>query len=305
MNWLNYHHLHYFWTVAREGSVSAACRRLNLAQPTVSGQLRTFEAAIGHKLLERSGRGLKLTETGRSVYRYADDIFAIGAELLDELQGQLPTGRLRLRVGVADVLPKLIVYRTLLPVLSLPEPIRLTCYEGKPDGLIARLASHDLDVVLADTPLTPQSGVRAYSHRLGESGLAVFGAPALARRFRKGFPRSLDGAPVLLPTKNTALRRVLDPWFEAHGIRPAIGGEFEDSALLKVFGQSGAGLFFAPEVIEPEVRQQFRVQTVGRLPELKETFYAISMERKIRHPAVAILTDAARERLAHFVPLTR
>lgn len=295
---LNYHHLLYFRTVAREGSIAGACRRLHVTQPTISGQVRALEAALGQRLLVRSGRGLALTEAGRLVFRYADDIFALGDELLDAVRGRLPTGERRVRVGVADVLPKLVVYRILQSVLGMPERMRLVCYEGKASDLLGRLAAHDLDVVLGDTPVPPHSGVRAYSHRLGESGLSVFGAPGLARRHRPGFPASLDGAPFLLATPNTAVRRTLDHWFEARGLRPSIVGEFEDGALLKCFGQSGAGLFVAPTFIEREIRAQYGTRLVGRLEGAKEQFYAISMERRIQSPAVAVLTGTVRERLA-------
>lgn len=295
---LNYNHLHYFWTVAKEGSIAAAARRLHLAQPTVSGQIRVLERSLGHPLFVRRGRGLELTEAGRIVFRYADDLFAIGAELLDAVAGREPAGRLTLRVGVADVLPKLVVYRMLVPVLSMPEGVRVICFEGKPAELLERLGVHELDVVLSDTPIPPQTGVRAYNHRLGGSGLAVFGTPALVRRHRRGFPRSLDGAPFLLSTSNTAVRRSVDHWMESQAIRPRVIGEFEDSALLKAFAQSGAGLFVAPSLIEPEIRAQYGVRTLGPLSGAVEEFFAISMERKIQHPAVAVLTDAARARLS-------
>lgn len=298
MQRLNYDHLLYFWAVMKEGSVAAACRTLHLAQPTISGQLRVLERSLGHKLFERRGRGLAPTEIGRAVFRYADDIFSIGNELLDVLRGRTPDDRLRLRVGVADVLPKLVVYRMLLPVLALPEKVRVICYEGKHPDLVSRLAVHDLDVVLADIPVTPSMGIAAYSHRLGESSLSVFGASVLARKYRRGFPRSLDGAPILLPTLNTDVRRSLNHWFETQNLRPRVTGEFEDNALLKVFGQSGVGLFVAPGIIEREIREQYKVSVVGRLPEVKEQFYAISMERRIKHPAVAELTHAAKARLS-------
>lgn len=297
MDRLNYHHLRYFWTVAKEGSIAAACKRLHITQPTISGQVRELETALGQRLLERSGRGLALTEAGRLVFRYADDIFAMGGELLDAVTGRMPSHEQRLRVGVVDVLPKLVAYRMLLPVLRMPERTRLVCFEGKPSDLLGRLALHDLDVVLTDTPVPPHTGVRAYSHRLGESGLAVFGAPSLASRHKAGFPASLDGAPFLHSTPTTALRRTLDHWFEVHGVRPVVAGEFEDSALLKIFGQSGAGLFAAPTFIEREIRAQYGVRLVGRLSGAKEQFYAISMERRIKHPAVSVLTDTARTRL--------
>lgn len=298
MQRLNYDHLLYFWTVVKEGSVAAACKSLLLAQPTISGQLRVLERALGHKLLERRGRGLVPTEMGRTIFRYADDIFSIGSELMDAVRGRNPDDRLRLRVGVADVLPKLVVYRMLLPVLSLPENVRVVCYEGKHPELIARLAVHDLDVVLGDTPVAPYAGVAAYNHRLGESSLMVFGTANLARKFRRGFPNSLDGAPFLLSTPNTAVRRSLDHWFESERLRPRVAGEFEDSALLKVFGQSGVGLFAAPGLIETEIKMQYNVMVVGRLPKVKEQFYAASMERKIKHPAVAVLTNVARAGLS-------
>lgn len=298
MNRLNYDHLLYFWAVVKEGSIAAACKTLLLAQPTISGQLRLLERALGHKLLERQGRGVTPTRMGQLVFRYADDIFSLGSELMAAVRGQAPDDRLRVRVGVADVLPKLVVYRMLMPVLSLPEKLRVVCYEGKHSELIARLAVHDLDVVLGDTPVPPYTGVAAFNHRLGESGLCVFGTEALAKKYKKGFPRSLDGAPTLLPTTNTAVRRNLDHWFEAQNMRPRIVGEFEDSALLKVFGQSGIGLFVGPALIEAEIRNQYGVKVLGRLPDVKEMFYAASMERKIKHPAVAALTDAARAKLS-------
>lgn len=294
---LNYHHLHHFWAVAKTGSIAAACKRLHVTQPTVSGQLRELEARLGHKLFERVGRGLALTKAGSLALRYADDIFALGNELGDALAGRSAQGERQLRVGVADVLPKLVVYRMLLPVLRMPAPTRLVCFEGKPPELLARLAQHELDVVLADTPVPAHTGVRAYSHRLGESGLSVFGSPALASKHKRGFPASLQGAPFLLPTPNTAVRRTLDHWFETHDLRPRIAGEFEDSALLKIFGQSGVGLFIAPSFIEREIRGQYAVRALGRLPGATEQFYAISMERRIQHPAVTLLTNAVRERL--------
>lgn len=298
MQRLNFHHLLYFRTVAREGSIAAACKRLHVTQPTISGQLRELEGSLGRKLLERSGRGLALTEAGRLVFRYADDIFSLGAELVDAVRGHLPAGELRVRVGVADVLPKLVVYRMLQPVLGMPERCRLMCFEGKTADLLGRLAVHDLDVVLTDTPLPPHAGVRAYSHRLGESGLTVFGASGLVKRYKPGFPGSLEGAKFLLPTPNSAVRRTLDHWFQSRRLSPFVAGEFEDSALLKIFGQSGAGLFAAPTFIEREIRQQYSVRVVGRLDGAREQFYAISMERRIRNPAVSVLTDTVRERMS-------
>ncbi len=297
MEWLNYHHLLYFWTVVREGTVARAGERLSLAQPTISGQLRTLESVLGEKLFTRSGRHLVPTDTGRLVYRYADEIFSIGRELMETLKGR-PSGRpLRLTIGVADAVPKLIAYRLLQPALALPEPVHLVCREDKPDRLLAELAVHAIDVVLTDAPIAPSVRVRAYSHLLGECGLSFFGVPALASRYRKGFPKSLDRAPMLLPTDNTALRHSLDEWFEATKIHPVVIGEFEDSALLKVFGQAGRALFPAPTVIEREVRKQYQVALVGRADNVRARFYAVSVERRLKHPAVVAIADAAREKL--------
>lgn len=297
MEWLNYHHLLYFWTVAREGSIARACEKLFLAQPTISGQLRVLEKAVGDKLFARSGRGLVLTETGRTVYRYADEIFSLGRELQDTLRGR-PAGRpMRLLVGVADVLPKLVSFRLLEPALALSDPVQIICREDKPERLLSDLSIHGLDIVLSDAPVGPHVKVRAFNHLLGECGVAVMGKAALARPFRKGFPASLDGAPFLLPTENTSLRRALDQWFDRRSIRPSIRAEFEDSALLKVFGQAGVGLFVVPTAVENEVRKQYGVELVGRVEEVRERFYAISVERKLKHPAVVAISEAARQEL--------
>jgi LysR family transcriptional regulator, transcriptional activator of nhaA len=294
MNNLNYHHLYYFWTVVKEGTISAACKKLGLAQPTISAQLHSLEEALGEQLFNRVGRNLVLTESGRVVYRYAEDIFLLGRELVDTLQGR-PTGRpIRLKAGVADVLPKLVAYRLLEPALHLKEPIQLVCYEGKSSDLLARLSVHELDVVLSDSPIGQEVKVKGYNHLLGECGVTVFGTAKEAEGI-SDFPHSLDGAPFLLPTENTSLRRSLNQWFEKNDIHPKVIGEFEDSALLKVFGQRGAGLFAAPSVIEEEIVEQYGVKPLGQLEEVRESFYAISVERKIKHPAVASITQLARE----------
>ena len=297
MEWLNYHHLHYFWVVAKEGTIAAACEKLHVAQPTISAQLRSLEKSLGEKLFKRVGRSLVLTETGRTVYRYADEIFPLGGELLDTLRGR-PTGNpLRFRVGVADVLPKLVAHRLLEPALKLPETIQLVCHESTPAELLARLAIHDLDLILSDGPIGPDVRVRAYNHLLGECGIAIFGSKELAAAHRRRFPRSLDGAPFLMPAGNTSLRRSLDFWFDSEDIRPSVVGEFDDDALLKVFGQAGAGLFAAPGVIEKEICRQYGVRIVGRVESVRERFYAISVERKVKHPAVIAIAHAAREKL--------
>jgi LysR family transcriptional activator of nhaA len=297
MEWLNYHHLLYFWAVAREGGVTRASELLGLAQPTISGQLKALEEALGEKLFERTGRRLVLTDVGRVVYRYADEIFSLGRELQDTLEGR-PTGRpVRFTVGVVDAVPKLVAYRLLRPALTLPEPVHVVCREDKPDRLLAELSVHSLDLVLSDAPASPAVKVKAYSHLLGETAIAFFGTDDLALAHRKGFPRSLDGAPVLLPAEGSSLRRSLEQWFEAEGLRPRVVGEIEDSALLKVFGQAGTGLFPAPVAIEAEVRAQFGVKVAGRVDTVKERFYALSAERKLKHPAVVAIREAARSQL--------
>lgn len=297
MDWLNYHHLLYFWTVAREGSIVRAAAQLHLAEPTISAQIAKLERALGAKLFQRSGRNLQLTETGRLVQRYADEIFSLGRELSDAVRGR-PTGQpLRLLVGVPDVLSKLIVFRLLQPALALPEPVRLICREGKLDDLVGALATHELDVVLSDIPLTPSVRVKAFSHLLGQCGVAFFAAPALARQVGRDFPRSLAAAPLLLPTEATTLRRLLDQWFDEQGIRPSIAAEFQDSALLKVFGQEGHGVFPAPAAIVDEIQRQYRVRHVGTLETLHERYYAISVERRLKHPAVVAISAAAKRLL--------
>jgi LysR family transcriptional activator of nhaA len=294
MTWLNYHHLLYFWTVAREGSVTRACEVLHLTQPAVSAQLRTLERSLGEKLFERRGRQLVLTDTGRVVYRYAEEIFTLGRELQQTLSGRPPGRAARVVVGVVDAIPKLLAYRLLEPVTRAPEPPRMVLREGSMDRLLADLAVHALDVVLSDAPVPPTVRVKAFSHLLGECGVAIFAAPAVATRYRRRFPNSLDGAPFLFPMEGTTLRRSLDDRFAELGVRPAIVAEIEDSALLKVFGQAGAGLFAAPTAVEREVRQQYGVSVVGRFETIRERFYAISVERRIRHPAVQLISSSAR-----------
>ena len=297
MEWLNYHHLLYFWTVARVGSVSRAGEELRLAQPTISGQLRRLEEHFGEKLFVREGRRLALTEIGQVVFRYADEIFSIGRELSDVLRGR-PRGRpAKLHVGVSDVVPKLIAHRILAPVLQMPEAVRIVCVEDDPAGLATALSSHGLDLVLSDAPITGAMRVKAYNHLLGSCGLTVFGTAALAAKYRRRFPASLDGAPFLLPTEASVTRRPLEQWMESVDVRPRVVGEFQDSALLKTFGAAGSGLFCGPAAIEREVCAHYRVQRVGRIEAVVERFYAISVERRLKHPAVVALTEAARTKL--------
>lgn len=296
MEWPNFHHLLYFWTVAREGSILAACKKLYVSQPTVSAQIRALERSLGQSLFARRGRRLELTEMGHVALRYADEIFTLGRELAETFQGR-PTGRgLRLIVGIADVVPKLIAYRLLEPALQLPESVEMICLEGKSDRLLAELAVHELDLVLTEAPVGPSVNVRAFSHLLGECGVAVFGTAPLAKRFKRGFPACLAEAPLLLPTETSTIRRELNQWFFSQGITPRVAGQFEDSALMKVFGQAGRGLFFSPAAIADEIERQHGVERIGVLDRVRERFYAISGERRIRHPAVlAISTTAKRE----------
>lgn len=297
MEWLNYHHLLYFWTVAKTGSITKAAAELRLAQPTISGQLRALEESLGEKLFQKAGRRLELTEMGRIVYGYADEIFSLGRELTDVLKGR-PIGRpARLVVGISDVMPKLAVYRILEPALKMSGPTHFVCYEDQPDKLLLRLAAHELDLVLTDTPAQPSVRVRVFSHLLGSSELALFATPALAARYRKDFPARLDGAPFLMPMRDTASRRMLDQWLESRSVRPVIVGEFQDRALMNVFGQAGTGIFASPSVVEEQVRKYYRVSLIARLDSAKEDFYAISAERKIKHPAVAAISESARQSL--------
>jgi LysR family transcriptional activator of nhaA len=296
MEWLNYHHLFYFWTVARAGSIARAGEELRLAQPTISNQLKTLEANLGVKLLERQGRRLVLTDVGRTVLRYADDIFRTGRELQQVVKG-LPTGqRLRLVAGVADVIPKRMAALLLQPAVDAHADLVLVCREGPLPQLLAALAVHELDVVIADVPASEEVKVKAFNHRLGDCGTTFFAAARHAH-VRKGFPRSLQGAPALLPSEGTALRRGLEAWFDAIGVRPSVAGEFDDSALMKAFGARGLGIFPAARVLEDEIRRQYGVQVVGRVEDVREAFYAITVERRLRHPAIVTLAGAARDAL--------
>lgn len=293
----NFHYLLYFWTVAREGSILAACKKLLVSQPTVSTQIRSLERSLGQPLFHRRGRRLELTEMGHVALRYADEIFTLGRELSETFRGR-PAGRkLRFTVGVADVVPKLIAYRLLEPALQLSEGVELICREGKSDRLLADLAVHELDIVLSDAPIGPNVNVRAFSHLLGESSLAVFGPSSEAKKLRKRFPQCLSEEPLLLPAENCTIRRVLNQWFTSNGIAPRVAGQFEDSALLKAFGQAGVGLFFAPTAIAREIEQQYRVELIAEVSDVRERFYAISIERRIRHPAVLAVSDSAKRSL--------
>jgi LysR family transcriptional activator of nhaA len=297
MDWLNYHHLLYFWVTAHEGSVSRASEVLHVTPATVSIQIRELEKALSVRLFEKSGRGVALTETGEAVYRYASDIFATGRELVDMVRGR-PVGQpLLFRVGIRDVMPKVVAFKLIEPTLQLAEPLRLVCREGDFQALIADLAVHKLDVVLSDTPLDANLRVKAFSHLLGESEVVIVGTRKLAEKLKDNFPHSLDGAPWLLPTDNNVLRRSLDAWFSDHNFRPAIQGEFEDSAMLKIAGKAGVGVFAIAAAIQADVQAMYGVEMIGKIPSIKERFYAISAERRLKHPGVVAISEAARKKL--------
>ncbi|MES2148168.1 MAG: LysR family transcriptional regulator [Pseudomonadota bacterium] len=293
----NFRHLHYFWVVAKEGSITRAAARLGLAIQTVSTQLTQLEQSIGKSLFNQQGRRLVLTEAGRLALAYADQIFLLG-EQMQEALGEPDSGRTRLTVGISDSLPKLTAFRLLEATMHLSKPVRLVCYEDQFEALLGELALHKLDVVLTDRPVRSGTTLRVFSHLLFESETMVVGTPALAAIYRSGFPSKLNGAPFLLPTRNNALRGQIDAWFEQHNVRPDVVGEFEDNALLNTFGRRGAGLFFGPAALAPELDEQFGAVVVGPVPQVREHFYAISNERKIKHPAVeAILALTGTMRL--------
>ncbi len=295
LEWLNYHHLLYFWVVAREGGIAKASRQLLVAEPTISGQVKELERSLGEKLFVRAGRTIVLTEMGKIVYDYAGEIFSLGRQMLDTVK-QRPSDRpTRLSVGVTDGMPKLVARRLLEPALRGPHRADLVCREGSLEGLLVDLSTYRLDLVLSDAPAGGGVKLVSFSHFLGESGISFFATPAVAPKLARRFPASLGAADLLLPTENMALRRALDQWFETRGIRAHVVASVQDSALLKTFGQAGVGVFPAPTAVEAEVCRQYEVRVVGRTEEVRERFYAISVERKLKHPAVIAISEAARQ----------
>jgi LysR family transcriptional activator of nhaA len=294
IDWLNYHHLLYVWVVARHGSVGKASELLRLAPPTISAQIHQLEQALGHKLFVRRGRNLVPTEMGQVAARYGDQIFSLGQELIDTFNGRSSAPR-RLVVGVSDVLARSIVHRILEPAFRPELNLRVVCKESRSvEAFTSELAGHTMDVVLADAPATRGGPVRMYSHPLGECGTAWFAAPSLARTHRKQFPASLDRAPLLLPSADSHFRRDLDEWLAKQGIRPSIIAELDDVALVAVLGGKGLGVFCAPDVLEAEIRQRYRVEVLGRSRQIRQRFFAISVERELRHPGVAAICATAR-----------
>ncbi len=294
---INLKHLRYFWAVASHGSIASAAEILHLTPQTISGQLSELEYQIGTKLFQKAGRNLVLTDAGRMVFNYADEIFRLSTELEDVLDGRDPSAQSTLNVGIAMVVPKLLAYRVLAPVLNLDEPVRLVCNEAPFVDLLAELSVHKLDLILADSPFSPGLNIRAYNHLLGESGVTFFASEPDDRLYRDNFPQSLEGAPMLMPTTNCALRRSLELWFERIDVRPTVVAEFEDRALMKAFGEAATGIFTSPTAVEDDVLNKYAVTVIGRSEEVKERFYAISAERKIKHPAISAITEAARQDL--------
>jgi LysR family transcriptional regulator, transcriptional activator of nhaA len=281
----------------KEGGVTRASRRLHVTQPTVSSQIRELEEMLGESLLVRDSKKLALTEAGQIVFRHADKIFELGHDMVEEVRGR-PTGKpVEMTVGLVNSVPKLLAHRLLQPVLGSAEVTRLSCFEDRFENLLESLSDHQLDLVLSDAPLSPHRGQRVYNHLLGESSVYFFGTERLVTRFRRGMPGSLNGAPMLLPTPNTALRHSLDRWFTERAVTPHVVGEFEDPALMKVFGESGVGIFPALAAVEADIRRLCDVRVLGTANGLVERFYAISTERRIKHPGVAAITEGARHRL--------
>lgn len=294
---LNYKHLHYFWSVARAGSIAQASAQLHVTVQSISGQLGELEAALGLQLFRRAGRRLEITEAGQRILSYAEEIFALGDELLDVARDLTARRALPLRVGIADVVPKTIAYRLVEPALQLQEPVRLVCREGRLAPLLADLAVHQLDMVIADRPMPPNLKVRGYSHLLGECDVALFASAALRDSFTAPFPECLRGAPFLMPGEDSAVRAGLQAWLERRGLYPRIVGEFDDGALLKAFGEAGHGVFAAPGAIADQVMAHYKVGLIGHIPELTERFYAITTERRLSNPAIVAVREAAQGEL--------
>ena len=294
MEWLNYHHLLYFWTVAREGSLRAASEKLNVSQPSISAQLSALEESLGERLFRRDGRGKVLTDVGQLVFGYADEIFALGRELMNAVRGSGGDRVLRLQVGVADSFPKLLANEIMQPVFRMKTTVHVVCREGKLEDLLAQLITHRLDVVLADEPASGNLKVRTFNQRLGTSQLAICAVGPLARKLRRGFPKSLNHAPALLPASNSSAGRTIVKWFASVGVQPRVLAEFEDLALMKAVASDGKGFVALPAALLDEARRHYGFHEIGRAKTAEETFYAITAERRISHPAVAEITKSAQ-----------
>lgn len=294
---LNYRQLHYFWVVARTGSIVRACGQLNLTAQTISGQISLLEQSLGVDLFQRVGRQLELTEAGRLALPYAEQMFQLGNELESMLRAQPNEQQILFRVGVADVVPKSIVYRLIAPTMELSEPVRISCREDKLERLLADLAIQRLDLVISDSPMPTHLDIKGYSQKLGECGISFFATAELAQRYGANFPHGMQGAPLLIPGQDSVVRSRLTRWFAELKVQPRIVGEFDDSALMKAFGKSGSGIFIAPSVIADEVQAQYGVELLGQTDAVTESFYAISVERKVKHPGIVAITEGARQKL--------
>ena len=298
MEWLNYHHLRYFWVAAKEGSLKKAAEKLHVSQPSISEQIKELEEALGEALFRRSGRSNVLTDAGQIALRYAEEIFSRGAELANAIRQRPGVQSLRLHVGVADAVPKLVTNEILKPVLAMPQTVHVICREGKMDDLLAQLAAHQLDIVLSDEPPSSSVKFRVFSQLLGESGITFCAAGKLAESLRKGFPESLHNAPALLPAENTAMRRSLEKWFRDKQIHPRVIAEFEDGALMKVMGAEGKGFIPVPTVVLHEALTRYGFKVIGASEKCRDQFYAITAERRITHPAVVLMTRSSQNLLA-------
>jgi LysR family transcriptional activator of nhaA len=297
MEFLNYHHLRYFWSVAKEGGLTRAAAKLHVSQPTISAQIQALEGVLGDKLFRRSGRNLVLTDAGQHVLAYANEIFSLGEDLLHSIK-QRPTSRpLRLNIGVSDALPKLVAYQIIGPVFRLAQRVQVSCREASTADMLIDLAAYRLDLVLADEPASSGVSPHVFNHFLGESSVTFCAAPALARKLRRGFPRSLHEAPALLPMSNSGVRRSLENWFDNVGIRPRLVGEFYDAAFVNVLAQDGLGFMSVPTIVARETTTRFGLSPIGRTNQCQQQFYAIAPERKLTHPAVTAITSNARCRM--------
>lgn len=293
MEWLNFHHLRYFWTVARKGGVRKAAEELNVSQPSISAQLRLLEDALGEKLFQRRGRNLVLSEVGQLVLSYADEIFSAGREMMNAVKQRPGNRALRLNVGMTDALSKLIAFEILKPAFEFPRPTHVICRQAEIGPLVNQLRAHRLDIVLADEPASSSLNTKIFNHKLGHSGVTFCAVPAMAAKLRRGFPRSLDGAPALLPSENMGMRAALEKWFDAQGVRPRLVGEFEDSALMEVSATGGLGFTTVHSVVDKAALKHYGLKVIARVEECGSEFYAITTERRVKHPAAMAITEHA------------
>jgi len=297
MEWLNYHHLRYFYVVAKEGSLARAAAKLHVSQPSISEQIRELEHALGEKLFRREGRNNKLTDAGQVVFNYAEEIFTLGRELMNAVKQRPGLRTLRLNVGVADSFPKLVTNEILKPVFAMPQAVHVVCREGKMEDLLAQLAAHRLDLVLSDEPAPSSANFKVFSHALGESSVTLCAEEKLATKLKRNFPKSLNAAPALLPAENTTLRRALETWFRGHHVKPNVVAEFEDLALMKVMAAEGRGFIAVPTVALKEAVERYRFRSLGQATNCRVSFHAITAERRIAHPAVSVLSKSAIAKL--------